>query len=181
MTSGTIYIARHASPDWTRTDIAYDRPPGPPLTPEGEKEALELGEYLRSCGIVQLYASPLERARRTAELAAEVIGIQTQVEDAIAEWRRDETADLVAKRMMPFWEGIVADSLKVGPICLVTHGGPIGLILRNLGMPSRHLKAFRTCFDHHNPAPPAGLWRSVYDDTKNQWELNLVFIPQLED
>lgn len=181
MTSPTIYIARHASPDWSRIDIAYDRPPGPPLTPQGEREAIELGEYLRSCGIAQLYASPLERARRTAELAAQVVDIQPQIENAIAEWRRDETADLVTKRVKPFWDRIVAVSLSVGPICLVTHGGSMRLILRNLGLTSEHLEPFTSRFDHHNPAPPAGLWRAVHDSTDNQWKLNLVFTPDQED
>ena len=180
MTAPTIYIARHASPDWSRTDIAYDRPPGPPLTPVGEREATVLGTYLNSFGVTLLYASPLERAWRTAELAGEVIGIQPQVEDAIAEWRKDETKDLVAVRVMGFWERIVAEATTSGPICLVTHGGPMRLILNQLGVSSEQLRPFTERFDHHNPAPPAGLWRAVLDSTKDRWELNLAFTPDQE-
>lgn len=181
MTSPTIYIARHASPDWSRTDIAYDRPPGPPLTSAGEKEALALGAYLRSCGISVLYASPLERAWRTAELASKVVGIDAQVEEAIAEWRKDETRDIVAVRVLSFWERIVVDSKATGPICLVTHGGPMRLILSHLGLTSEQLSPFTSRFDHHNPAPPAGLWRAVQDATEDRWELNLAFTPDQED
>lgn len=177
VTSPTIYVARHATPDWSRTDIPYDRPPGPPLTPTGEREALALGAYLRTCGISHVYTSPLERARRTAELAAEVIGIQPQVEDAIAEWRKDETRELVAARVKDFWERIVVESVTSGPICLVTHGGPMGLILSHLGLSSEQLRPFTSRFDHRNPAPPAGLWRALQDTTGHQWELNLVFTP----
>lgn len=180
MTETTIFIARHASPDWSRTDIAYDRPPGPPLTPVGEKEAHALGKYLHSCGVSLLYASPLERAWRTAELAGEVIGIQPQVEDAIAEWRKDETKDVVAVRVMSFWKRVVVETKTSGPICLVTHGGPMRLILSRLGLTSDQLSPFTERFDHHNPAPPAGLWRAELDTTKDRWGLNLAFTPHQE-
>ncbi|MCY4655214.1 MAG: histidine phosphatase family protein [Gammaproteobacteria bacterium] len=180
MTPPTIYIARHASPDWSRTDIAYDRPPGPPLTTLGEKEAHALGTYLHSCGVSLIYASPLERAWRTAELVAEVIGIQPQVEDAIAEWRKDETRDVVAERVMGFWRRVVVETKKSGPICLVTHGGPMRLILNRLGVTSEQLRPFTERFDHNNPAPPAGLWCAIQATTEDRWELNLAFTPDQE-
>ena len=70
-----VHLIRHASPDRTRTDLRYDVAPGPPLTPEGEAEAERLGVWLRGTGVVALWASPLERTRRTAELAAVAAGI----------------------------------------------------------------------------------------------------------
>ena len=63
-----IFLVRHASPDWTRTDIPYDIPPGPPLSPKGEKEAAALAEYLKSEGVVKLYYSPFERSASTAKM-----------------------------------------------------------------------------------------------------------------
>ena len=56
-----LYLARHATPDWNMRDIRYDIPPGPPLVPQGEAEAAQLGEFLRQAGVVQIYVSPLVR------------------------------------------------------------------------------------------------------------------------
>ena len=67
LTTPIIYLARHATPDWSRTDLPYHLLPGPPLVPQGEAEAAELGRFLREAGVSRLYTSPLERARRTAE------------------------------------------------------------------------------------------------------------------
>ena len=37
----TVYLVRHATPDWSLKDIPYHLPPGPPLTSVGDKEAAE--------------------------------------------------------------------------------------------------------------------------------------------
>lgn len=173
-----IYLARHASPDWQRTDIRYDIAPGPPLTARGEAEARELGAFLRSRSVRKLYASPLERAHRTASLAGEILGICPTMEDAIAEWRRDETTAMVTERLLPFWERICLESNEEGPLCLVTHGGPLGLLLRRLGMSADELKGHAERFDNNNPAPPAGLWLAVSRDVTSPWELEMVFSPR---
>ena len=77
--AGRVILARHATPDWNRRDIPYDIPPGPELTPAGEREALALGEFLRAQGATRVYHSPLERTLRTASLAASVCGADTQI------------------------------------------------------------------------------------------------------
>ena len=74
-----IYIARHATPDWHRTDIPYDIAPGPPLTPQGEREAIALGEFLHSRSVQKIYASPLERAHQTGLLAAQIMDLEVTV------------------------------------------------------------------------------------------------------
>jgi len=63
-----LWLARHGETEWTRsrrhtgrTDI--------PLTAHGEQQAAALGERLRGVTFALVLASPLERARRTAELA----------------------------------------------------------------------------------------------------------------
>jgi probable phosphoglycerate mutase len=64
----TVYLARHGETAWTvsgqhtgRTDI--------PLTERGERNARHLGERLRGMRFDRAFTSPLQRARRTAELA----------------------------------------------------------------------------------------------------------------
>lgn len=63
-----LWLARHGETEWSlagrhtgRTDV--------PLTARGEQQAAALGERLRGVEFALVLASPLERARRTAELA----------------------------------------------------------------------------------------------------------------
>lgn len=171
-----IYIARHASPDWSRDDIPYDIPPGPPLTPQGEREAKALGEFLRTRSISKVYASPLERAHRTALLAAQVIDQVVTVAEAIAEWRDDETPELVSARVTPFWQALSGESEICGPICVVTHGGPLGLLLHQMGLPAVQRKKYMARYDNVI-APPAGTWLASRSSVNDNWELELVFTP----
>jgi broad specificity phosphatase PhoE len=79
----SIYLARHGETLWTttgqhtgRTDI--------PLTERGEQNARRLGERLRSVTFVRVLSSPLQRARRTAELAG--FGASLEVDPDLMEW-----------------------------------------------------------------------------------------------
>src|SRR5436853_6275024 len=63
-----IYLARHGETEWAlegrhtgHSDI--------PLTAKGEQEAQRLGERLQGLTFTHVLTSPLQRARRTAELA----------------------------------------------------------------------------------------------------------------
>ena len=173
-----IYLARHATPDWSRTDIRYDIPPGPPLTAQGEAEAAQLGEFLRQAGVKRMYASPLERTRRTAEIAGGLAGVTPITEETIAEWRRGESEAEVSARLNGLWEKLCRESESVGPIALVTHGGPIKAILQNLGMPRTTADEYCRKFDRGNPLPPAGVWLATSSSLETPWQLELVFTPQ---
>jgi len=79
----SIYLARHGETEWAvlgkhtgRTDI--------PLTPKGEFEAQRLGERLEGIEFTRVLASPLQRARRTAELAG--FGARLELEPGLLEW-----------------------------------------------------------------------------------------------
>ena len=63
-----VYLARHGETAWTisrqhtgRTDI--------PLTEQGERNARSLGDRLRGMTFAKVLVSPMQRARRTCELA----------------------------------------------------------------------------------------------------------------
>ena len=64
MNTTKIYLIRHAEP--TARDI--DRP----LSEIGQRQAAKVAENLRDSGISLIYASPLKRARETAEFVANV-------------------------------------------------------------------------------------------------------------
>jgi broad specificity phosphatase PhoE len=174
----TVYLARHATPDWSRTDIPYHLPPGPPLTAQGEREAVLLGSFLHDMGVCQLQASPLERCLRTAEIAAREAGVPSQVDTRLAEWLPGEKKDDVLKRIWPAWERAVAACADGRPIVLVTHGGPIGVLLKELGLPADELAQYQRSFDRSNPVPPAGVWRAIRPDPARGWALDLAFTPE---
>ncbi len=172
-----IYLIRHATPDWDRTDIPYNVPPGPPLTQQGEMEASELGVFIRKKGIKKLFYSPLERARRTAEICAKVAGIPIQEELDIAEWRNKENDRKFAARFLPVWDRAVIESRVQGPVGLVTHGAPVRFMLHFLGLDTEVLYTYLKQFGNGNPLPPAGVWLAEKNDPEEHWNLNLVYIP----
>jgi probable phosphoglycerate mutase len=78
-----IYLARHGETAWTvsgqhtgLTDI--------PLTEKGESNARRLGERLRGLSFAHVLTSPLQRVRRTCELAG--FGAAAQVDHDLVEW-----------------------------------------------------------------------------------------------
>lgn len=79
---GQVVLVRHGATEWStahkhtgRTDL--------PLTDDGRTEALNIGKRLEAWRLVNVFASPLQRARTTAELA----GFDTPViNDDLMEW-----------------------------------------------------------------------------------------------
>ena len=173
-----IFIVRHASPDWNLKHIPYAIHPGPPLSPKGEQEAEALAEFLKAQGVVKLYYSPFERSTRTAQIVSSHNGIPCVEELRLTEMRsRDEKGDKVSERMSLVFDEIAKESAVVGPIALVSHGGPIAFLLLALGMEKDELSALRKRFDSSNPLPPAGVWAVEWNDINKSWNLDLVFTP----
>ncbi len=174
-----IYLIRHATPNWSRKDIPYDIPPGPGLTPQGEMEATRLGEFIRQVDLRKLYHSPLERACRTAEIAAGIAQIPIQEIDEITELRAGVTDEQYAAHLLPVWDRVVAESRRTGPLGLVTHGGPIRILLQTLGLSGKQIESYKTRFDGKNPLPPAGVWQAELVPGATFWRLTLVFVPAI--
>lgn len=173
----TVFLVRHASPDWTLTDLRYDVPPGPPLTPAGEGEASALGEFLQSVGVARIFHSPLDRTTRTAELAALQLGLSAELDEAIAEWRRGETEQAVLNRFLPRVNAALDAASQDGPYAIVTHGGPIRLLLAELGLDKVEIEYYRKLFDRDNPVPPAGVWRIERSPHGRMHKPELVYTP----
>jgi broad specificity phosphatase PhoE len=174
----TIYLIRHATPDWSRTDLVYHLPPGPPLTAQGEAEAAKLGDFLRDMAVRHIFSSPLARCLRTAEIAATTAGLAAVEDTRLTEWRPDEKAPDVRARLWPAWVRAGELCLQDGAVALVTHGGPIGVLLTELGMDAKQLAHYQSTFDRRNPAPPAGAWRAVRASPDAPWSLDLAFTPE---
>jgi broad specificity phosphatase PhoE len=78
-----VYLIRHGQTSWSasgrhtgRTDV--------PLTEEGERQARQLGALLHTISFSQVLVSPMQRARRTCELAG--LGAQARIEPLLHEW-----------------------------------------------------------------------------------------------
>ena len=78
-----IYLARHGETAWSLsgqhtglTDL--------PLTERGEQTARRLGERLQGLTLLGVFTSPLQRARRTCELAG--FGSTAEVDPDLVEW-----------------------------------------------------------------------------------------------
>src|ERR1041384_5516962 len=99
-----IHLIRHGETAWTEsrqhtglTDI--------PLTERGERQARRFGEYLRGRTYAHIFTSPLQRAKRTCELAG--FGALARVDPDLVEWNYGEydglTTDEILQRR-PGWQ-----------------------------------------------------------------------------
>ena len=98
-----VYLLRHGETAWTltaqhtgRTDL--------PLNEQGERQAREVGARLSALRFDRIVSSPLQRARRTAELA--MPGASVEADDDLMEWDYGDyegrsTADIEVER--PGW------------------------------------------------------------------------------
>ncbi|WJX99035.1 histidine phosphatase family protein [Curtobacterium sp. SP.BCp] len=109
---GELVLVRHGETEWSksgqhtgRTDI--------PLTEHGVEQAERAGRYLADRSFALALSSPLQRARRTAEL----VGVDPELDEDLYEW------DYGA------YEGLTTPQIKVlrhGPWDLWTDGVPAG-------------------------------------------------------
>jgi len=79
----TLYLARHGETAWTLsgqhtglTDL--------PLTEHGERTARRLGVRLQGLTFAKVFTSPLQRARRTCELAG--FALVAEIDPDLVEW-----------------------------------------------------------------------------------------------
>lgn len=142
-----LYILRHgiAVPHGA-PDVADD---DRPLTPKGESRMREIGKGLArlDLGIERIVTSPLPRARRTAEIAAESLKLSETLEDAdalrsgadpaaIRDWLRGRAesrlmivghnpalSDLVDRLVLDDVNAMLVDIKKGGVAALLHVGG----------------------------------------------------------
>jgi 2,3-bisphosphoglycerate-dependent phosphoglycerate mutase len=176
----TLYLIRHATPDWSRKDIPYELPPGPPLTDLGKAEAQALGHFLAARQPGPWLTSPLERCLKTAEIASRQAGAPTiQIAPELAEIRPGEPEEAVRLRLNEVLETALAAIHNGNAPLLFTHGGPVALLLEVLGMDPKTVKS-QLIYDRGNPLPPAGVWLAQRDHPDEPWQLEMVFRPQVQ-
>ena len=100
----TVYLARHGETAWTITG-QHTGLTDLPLTERGECNARKLGERLQGKSFAQVFSSPLQRARRTCELAG--FGREAEIDPDLVEWDYGQyegrrTVEILAER--PDWQ-----------------------------------------------------------------------------
>jgi broad specificity phosphatase PhoE len=100
----TVYMARHGNTAWTvsgqhtgLTDL--------PLTPDGERNAVRLGERLKGMKFAKVFTSPLQRAARTCELAG--FGGVAETNPDLVEWDYGKYEGLTSAQILadrPDWQ-----------------------------------------------------------------------------
>jgi len=78
---GKLVLLRHGETEWSRTGRHTGRT-DIPLTAHGEQLARAAGELVRGYDFRLVLSSPLQRARRTAELA----GLHADIDPLLVEW-----------------------------------------------------------------------------------------------
>lgn len=146
----TFYLVRHGE----KEKVPFD----PPLTELGRRQVQVAAEYLKGVTFKAVYASPKLRTRQTAEIIAEPHDLPVKIDQTLIErmeWESNETFDefIAAWRqtdldrsyvptvgdssvdkgmkMRTFVDSLV-EEYHEGNILIVTHGGAIGDLLRNL-------------------------------------------------
>jgi len=99
-----IHVIRHGETAWTETrrhtgltDI--------PLTERGEQQARRLGEHVRGRKYAHVFTSPLQRAKRTCELAG--FSAAAQIDPDLVEWNYGEYDGLTTEEILkrrPGWQ-----------------------------------------------------------------------------
>jgi len=99
-----VFLARHGETAWSlsgqhtgNTDL--------PLTPRGEENARRLGVRLQGQTFARVWTSPLQRAKRTCDLAG--FGAVAEIDPDLVEWNYGDyegltSAQILAKR--PNWQ-----------------------------------------------------------------------------
>jgi broad specificity phosphatase PhoE len=99
-----IYLARHGETAWSLTG-QHTGLTDLPLTSRGERNARRLGQLLRGLTFARVFTSPLQRVKRTCELAG--FGPVAEVDRDLVEWDYGDyegrtSAEILAAR--PDWE-----------------------------------------------------------------------------
>jgi len=99
-----VYLARHGDTAWSfsgqhtgLTDV--------PLTPNGERNARNLGERLKGMTFAKVFTSPLQRAARTCELAG--FGSVAEIDPDLVEWNYGQYEGLTSAQILcqrPDWQ-----------------------------------------------------------------------------
>jgi len=100
----SVLCIRHAQSTMNAAGL-WQGQADPPLSEEGREQARDLGERLRGDSLSVLVSSDLRRARETAEIAAQRLGIAAHPEPALRELDVGDWSGLAAEEIARRWPG----------------------------------------------------------------------------
>lgn len=156
-----LFLIRHGETPWTVAS-RYQGTTDVPLTPKGIRQAKAIAKVLRREVLERIYTSELKRAQHTAELISREAGIQPIVDPRLNElhfgdwegapYRRlsengkkppgGESVSSLARRVGQFFKEI-ANRHREEKVAIVSHGGPIKMILFKILKASSSIWSFR--------------------------------------
>lgn len=100
--SQQVWLVRHGETAWSRTGQHSGRN-DLPLTPHGEQEALQVKELLAAQSFDRVLCSPLQRARRTCELAGMLAA--AEIDPDLQEWDYGGCTGYTQDQLRERWPG----------------------------------------------------------------------------
>lgn len=104
MTFDCVYLARHGQTEWNVAGRRQGRLDSP-LTPHGLLQAQRNAALLSDEPTDSLFASPLGRAHRTAEIVGNALGLSVEVLDDLAELEHGAWSGLTTAEIEAGWPG----------------------------------------------------------------------------
>jgi len=107
-----LILVRHGRPD----EADPESPGDPPLNPEGCRQARAVAKLLATEGVTRIVASPMQRARQTAQPLAERLGLAVETIDGWAEAdqgaRRYRSTETLRAEGGEAWARFLADPIR---------------------------------------------------------------------
>ncbi|MDA8052281.1 MAG: histidine phosphatase family protein [Rhodospirillales bacterium] len=151
-----FWFLRHGETDWNARGLSQGAA-DVALNANGEAQARRAAELLRGSGIASIVASPLARARLTAEVAAATLGLPVAYDAELREvafagregqpiggWFDDWVAGLATPPGAESFAALVARAERAvthalaapAPVLIVSHGAFFRALRRSMGLPA---------------------------------------------
>jgi phosphohistidine phosphatase SixA len=127
----TVYLVRHASAGHRDQFDAHDR--DRPLDPAGQAQAEKLSDWLRHAPISRILCSPFPRCVQTVEPLALALGLDIELQDALA-----ESSDIDKS-----WKLLTKAAATTTVLC--SHGDVIPDLIRRAQLRGLHIPGKSGC------------------------------------
>ncbi|HEX7166840.1 MAG TPA: histidine phosphatase family protein [Acidimicrobiales bacterium] len=113
MTNARVLLLRHGESTWN-AEGRWQGWADPPLSPRGERQALDAAAHLKDAGLTRVVSSDLVRARRTAEIVAAELGLgDVEVEPDLRERSVGEFQGHTTEEVLARWPECFDDARKI--------------------------------------------------------------------
>lgn len=107
-TSRHLLLVRHGQSEWNAVG-RWQGQADPPLSAVGEEQARDAAKRLADAGFTAVISSDLRRARRTADILAEVVGLPVSVDPDLREIDVGDWQGLTRPEIEAGWPGELAE------------------------------------------------------------------------